>query len=125
MCNEGEFSFWRKNLIENKWLTWSESQNDKGQYFPGKKLIHYINKEKIVQSEIATRDSVEKIKQEIDVKLSTKADRSELMELKERMNKFEEIARRLEITTGDPITIEKIEDQKACAAEMRRLSIVK
>ncbi len=125
LCEEKKFREWRASLIDKGWLIWKESQDDKGLYFPGKKLLHYINKEKIAQSELATRSSVEKIREEIDLKLSAKADKSELLELKERMTKFEEIARRLEIATGDPVTDEKISVQKACAAEMRKLALVK
>ena len=122
LCEEKQFREWRKNLIDKGWLLWSESQTDKGIYFPGKKLIPYINKEKIAQKEIATRESVEKVKADFDSKIDTKADRSEVLELKARMAKFEEIAQRLETATGDPITIKKIADQKACAAEMKKLA---
>ncbi len=123
LCEDGQFRDWRKSLIEKEWIIWSESQADKGIYFPGKKLIPYINKEKIFQKEIATRESVEKLRSDLDSRIDAKADRSEVMELKERMSKFEEIARRLEAATGDPITTEKIADQKACAAEMKRLAL--
>ena len=58
ICNEGEFSMWRKQLIEKGWLIWNETQSDKGQYFPGKKLMSYINKEKIASKEIVTKDEV-------------------------------------------------------------------
>lgn len=123
LCDEKQFRDWRKNLIEKGWLFWSESQTDKGIYFPGKKLVPYINKEKIAQKEIATRESVEKLRSDLDSKIDAKADRSEVIELKERMAKFEEIARRLEAATGDPITTEKILTQKACAAEMKKLTL--
>lgn len=122
LCEERQFREWRKNLIEKGWLVWNESQSDKGIYFPGKKLISYINKEKIAQKEIATRESVEKVRSDLNSRIDTKADRSEVLELKARMAKFEDIARRLETATGDPITINKIADQKACAAEMKKLA---
>ena len=123
ICDQKQFREWRKELIDKGWLIWSESQTDKGIYFPGKKLITYINKEKITQKEIATRESVERLRSDLDSKIDTKADRSEVIELKVRMAKFEEIARRLEAATGDPITVEKIADQKACAAEMKKLAL--
>ena len=78
LCNEKQFREWRKNLIDKGWLLWNESQNDKGVYFPGKKLMPYINKEILAQKEIATRDSVEKVRAE-------KADRSELEETKKKL----------------------------------------
>lgn len=58
LCQEGEFSSWRKQLIDKGWLIWSEAQSDKGQYFPGKKLMPYINKEKLASKEIVTKDEV-------------------------------------------------------------------
>jgi len=58
LCNEGEFSAWRKQLIDKGWLIWSETQSDKGQYFPGKKLMPYVNKEKISSRELVTRNEV-------------------------------------------------------------------
>jgi hypothetical protein len=123
LCDEKQFRDWRKNLIDKQWLIWCETQTDKGVYFPGKKLITYINKEKIAQKEIATRESVEKVRSDLSTKIDTKADRSELEDLKKRMTHFEKLAQRLEAATGDPITIEKIADQKACAAEMKRLAL--
>jgi len=123
LCEDKQFREWRKNLIEKEWLIWSESQTDKGIYFPGKKLIPYINKEKTAQKELATRESVEKVRSDLDLKIDMKADRSEVLELKERMAKFEEIACRLEAATGDPITVEKIANQKACAADMKKLAL--
>ncbi len=123
LCDEKQFREWRKNLIDKGWLVWSESQADKGIYFPGKKLVAYINKEKIAQKEMATRESVERLRSDLDSKIEMKADRSEVLELKKRMAKFEEIACRLEAATGDPITTQKIADQKACAAEIKRLAL--
>jgi hypothetical protein len=123
LCEEKQFREWRKNLIDKQWLIWCETQTDKGVYFPGKKLILYINREKLAQKEIATRESVEKVQSTLFAKIETKADRSELEDLKKRMTHFEKLAQRLEAATGDPITIEKIADQKACAAEMKRLAL--
>jgi|GEM_PF-3335533 len=123
LCEEKKFREWRKNLIDKGWLIWSESQEDRGVYYPGKKLLPYINKEKISQKEIATRESIEKLRTDLDAKIDAKADRSEVQDLKARMAKFEEIARRLEAATGDPITTEKIAAQKACAAEMKKIAL--
>jgi hypothetical protein len=162
LCNSGEFSLWRKQLIDKGWLIWSETQNDKGLYFPGKKLTPYINKEKIAQKEIATRESVEKVRADLSAKIAVKADltsldakadrselagkadrfeladkadrseleatkvelaetRDELAEFRARMLKFERLAQRLAAATGDPITTQKIEEQKRCAEELNQL----
>lgn len=88
VCKEGEFGHWRKMLVEKGWLQWSETQQDKGQYFPGKKLMPYVNKEIIAQKEIATRESVEQVRAE-------KADRSELEATRK---KLDETSSKLEAT---------------------------
>jgi hypothetical protein len=119
VCKEGEFSLWRRQLIDKGWLVWTDSQNDKGQYFPGKKLLPYLNKEKSGQEEMASMRDLRRFEQNMDEK---KADRSELDELRRRMAKFEELASRLEAATRDPITDEKLAVQKKCAAEMKLLS---
>jgi hypothetical protein len=97
LCNEKEFREWRKNLIDKGWLVWNETQQDKGLYFPGKKLSPYVNKEILAQKEIATRDSVEKVKAE-------KADRSELEETKKKLeatsSKLEATSSKLEATSS-------------------------
>jgi len=87
---------------------------------PGKLIRDYINKEKAHQEEMASMRDVYESEARVDAK---KADRSEVNELKERMSKFEEIARRLEVATGDPITTEKIAAQRACAAEMKKIAL--
>jgi dGTP triphosphohydrolase len=95
LCKEGEFWQWRKTLIEKGWLQWSQTQQDKGQYFPGKKLMPYVNKEILAQKEIATRESVEQVRAE-------KADRSEFQETKKKLeatsSKLEETSSKLEAT---------------------------
>jgi dGTP triphosphohydrolase len=95
LCKEGEFWQWRKTLIEKGWLQWSQTQQDKGQYFPGKKLMTYVNKEILAQKEIATRESVDQVRAE-------KADRSEFQETKKKLDatssKLEETSSKLEAT---------------------------
>jgi hypothetical protein len=128
LCEEKQFREWRKNLVDKGWLVWCETQTDKGAYYPGKKFIPYINKEKLAQKEIATRESVEKVRSDLSTKIDTKADRSELEATKAelagfraRMLKFERLAQRLAVATGDPITAHKIEEQKRCAEELNQL----
>ncbi len=60
---------------------------------PGPITLPYVNKEKTHQNEMASMRDVYESEARVDAK---KADRSEVNELKERMAKFEEIARRLE-----------------------------
>jgi hypothetical protein len=89
VCNDGEFSLWRKQMIEKGWLIWSETQADKGQYFPGKKLMSYINKEKMISKEIVTKDEV-----------LSKEDAATRVEL-------EAVKRKLDATEARVSTIEK------------------
>lgn len=109
LCNEGEFWLWRKTLIEKGWLQWSEAQHDKGQYFPGKKLMPYVNKEILAQKEIATRESVEQVRAE-------KADRSELEVTRQKLeatsSKLEETSSKLEATSS------KLEETNRALAEI-------
>jgi hypothetical protein len=99
LCVEGEFGKWRRELIDRGWLVWSETQPDKGCYAPGKKLIYYINKEKLSQKEIVTRDQV-LMKEEA-------ATRDEVQDLKARMNRIEEVVNQLQIAVLPPDTDDK------------------
>lgn len=100
LCQENQFREWRKMLIEKGWIVWSESQNDKGVYFAGKKLVPYINKERLSQKEVATRESVEKVRD--DLTAQQKVDRSELeatkVELQKTKSKLDETSSKLEET---------------------------
>lgn len=99
LCDEKQFRDWRKNLVDKGWLIWNENQNDKGVYFPGKKLMPYINKELLSREQVATRSSVEKVREDLS---QQKADRSELdatrKELIATKSKLEETSSKLEET---------------------------
>ena len=58
ICEEGKFSLWREEMVKLDWLLWSASQADKGIYFPGKRLNHYLNSEKIFSRDLVTRDDI-------------------------------------------------------------------
>jgi hypothetical protein len=96
LCNEGEFSSWRRQLIENGWLLWSETQSDKGQYFPGKKLMPYVNKEKISSREIVTKDEV--------LPRADAATRVELEEVRVKLNAIEDSMKKIyaKLDLGEP-----------------------
>lgn len=87
ICEEGKFREWRKDLIDKEWIKWSEVQMDKGRYFPGKKLVNYINKEKIASKEIATKDEVLS-KNEAATKVEVQELRDELHQMKDSMEKI-------------------------------------
>lgn len=76
ICEEGRFSSWRDMMVKQRWIVWSANQADKGQYFAGKKLLSYLNKEKLESQEIMTRGEV--------------ASKSEFEELKERVATIEQ-----------------------------------
>ena len=105
LCNEGEFSSWRRQLIEKGWLLWSETQSDKGQYFPGKKLMPYVNKEKISSREIVTKDEV--------LPRADAATRVELEEVRVKLNAIEDsmkkIYAKLDLGEPDPPSFGKLQ----------------
>ena len=107
LCNEGEFSVWRKQLIDKGWLIWSEVQTDKGQYFPGKKLMPYINKEKISSKEIVTKDEVLP-KAEAATKVELEAVKSQLDAIEQSMKKVYD---KLELGKTDPPGYGKLHDR--------------
>jgi hypothetical protein len=114
LCNEGEFSVWRKQLIDKGWLVWSEVQTDKGQYFPGKKLMPYVNKEKISSKEIVTKDEV--------LSRSEAATKVELQDLRARMNRIEEVVQDLQKAVAPPDTEEKRLAREKAAARLEQLT---
>jgi hypothetical protein len=107
LCEEGLFREWRKNFLDREWLKWSEAQTDKGQYYPGKKLLPYINKEKLLSKEIVTKDEV--------LSKHEAATKAELQEVKERLSKVEcgveEIYRKLNLGEPDPPHYKKLQDK--------------
>jgi hypothetical protein len=114
LCEEGKFRDWRKELIEKGWLLWSESQDDRGQYFAGKRLIHYINKEKITSKEIVTKDEVLS-KNEAATKVELEDVREKLAKTDERLSKVESsmnsIYKKLDLGEPDPPFYKKLQDK--------------
>lgn len=108
VCEEGSFSNWRNDMIKKGWLVWSQSQTDKGQYFAGKKLISYVNKEKISSKEIVTRDEA--------------ASKNEVENLKERMNRIEEVVQELKKAMEPPETDEKKKARERAAERLTLLA---
>lgn len=86
LCEDGKFREWRKELIDKEWLRWSEIQDDKGQYFPGRKLLPYINKEKIASKEIVTKNEVLS-KNEAATKVEVQVLRDEIRQVRNSMEK--------------------------------------
>jgi len=114
LCNEGEFSAWRRQLIDKGWLVWSETQTDKGQYFPGKKLLQYINKEKISSKEIVTKDEV--------LPKSEAATKEEFQALKARMSRIEDVVQELKKAVEPPDTEEKRLARERATARLDQLA---
>lgn len=93
ICEEGKFSLWRDELVKNNWLVWSLSQMDKGHYHSGKKLLPYVNKEKLASREIVTREDILP-KEEIATKMELQQTQNELEAVKERLSKVEDAIER-------------------------------
>ena len=91
-------------LIQKEWLVWSESQADKGQYHPGKKLIPYINKEKTSQKEIVTKDEVPSKAEFNILKDQLSNTKIELTDTKNRVTTIEESMKKVysKLKLGDP-----------------------
>ena len=108
LCEEGKFREWRKELIDKEWIKWNEIQMDKGQYFPGKKLINYINKEKLGQKEVATKD-------EVPSKAEFNTLKQELTDTKNRVTTIEEsmknVYSKLKLGEPDPPHYNKLKDK--------------
>jgi hypothetical protein len=134
LCKEGEFSHWRRALIDRGWIVWSENQSDKGQYTPGKRLLSYLNKEKFHQTEVASVQEIRELEARIDAKKAERKDldetkvkleetreklaknETELNQTKEELSKTNHLVskiasavRKLQDATKPPITKEKLE----------------
>lgn len=108
ICEDGKFSNWRDEMVKAGWISWSHSQLDKGKYHPGKRLIPYINKEKMTSRELATKDEV--------------ASKSELQDLKERMSRIEETVQELKKSMEPPETEEKRRTRERAADRLTLLT---
>lgn len=124
ICEEKQFREWRRELIEKSWLTWTEVQLDKGLYYPGKKLIPYINKEKAEIKIIATQDSVENLRVDLKRDIDTKADKSELQDLKAKMNEIAEAVQNLQKASTPPDDDAKKKMREESTAKLVKLASV-
>lgn len=107
ICEEGKFSYWRDEMVKNGWLAWNISQMDKGQYSPGKRLITYLNKEKIATKEIVTKDEI--------VTRDEVPSKEDFEQLKDKVSKIEasmkEIYEALELGEPDPPLYKKLKEK--------------
>ena len=86
ICDDGEFSILRRKLIEKRWIIWSESQSYKARCYAGKRIIPFINREKIASEELVTKnDIIPKAVLESELQ-STKA---KLSDVERRLSKIE------------------------------------
>ena len=117
ICEEGRFSLWRDELVKNNWLVWTVNQADKGQYYAGKKLLAYINKEKMSSKEIATKDDVVATRDEV-------ADlRSQLNSHEKRLAKIDEAVQELRLAVEPPETEEKRKTRERVAEKLSKLAL--
>jgi len=117
VCEEGRFSHWRDEMIRGGWLLWNQTQNDKGQYFSGKKLMPYLNKEKIFSKEIATKEEVSATRDEV-------ADlRAQLNSHEERFTKIDAAVQELRRAVEPPDSEEKRKAREKIAERLISLSV--
>ena len=89
LCQKsGEFYEMRKKLKSKGWLEFDNDANGKLiRYYPGKKLIKYINREKTTQFELATKDEIGALA--ANVELKDLALKGQIDKLNERMSMAE------------------------------------
>ena len=89
LCSEDqkEFRDWRKKLCDKGWLDFVIENNKSVTYKPGKKLLKYVNREKIATHELATKNDLFSHTKPIKEELDKKADKSELEELRKAMKR--------------------------------------
>ena len=109
LCKEGgQFYAMRKLLKSKGWLEYDN--DDSGRligYYPGKKLIKYINREKSSQFELATKDEIDALA--VNVELKESALKGEIERLNERMSKAERAIFALINKCDPPGTMDKLE----------------
>lgn len=81
LCEEGKFYAWRKELCDKGWLVFELTNQGKvARYFPGKKLMKYINHEKSLRFETATTMDLAHMDAEIEAKYVSKESHEKLSE---------------------------------------------
>jgi len=109
LCQKsGEFYEMRKKLKDKGWLEFDTDANGKLiRYYPGKKLIKYINREKASQFELATKDEIGALA--ANVELKDLALKGEIEKLNDRMSRAEKAIFALINKYDPPGTIDKLE----------------
>ena len=87
---------------------------------PGKIIRDYINKEKTHQEEMASMRDLRDVEARMDAK---KADRSEVQDLKARMNEIGEAVQKLQAASAPPDSIEKTEIRKEVTKKLGELAL--
>jgi hypothetical protein len=136
LCKGGKFKEWRDEMVKKGWLEFryddARKNNNFSQHYPGKKLLNYINKEKILTKELVTSDQIIP-KEDIATKadLDRKADKSELEETRRQLEathrKMQEIAaavRELQEAMLPPDSPQKESVRKKSAQKIASLSTV-
>jgi len=119
VCEPGRFSVLRKKLQTDGFIFFNEDTLRHSRYLPGKRIKPYLETLKL--KKFATVDQL----QELDEKIASKADKSELNELKARMNRIEEAVHELKEASEPPDTEEKIGRRKIATDRLAKLALVK
>ncbi len=124
VCEDSCFSQWRNEMIKGGWLVWNLNQHDKGQYFSGKKLIPYLNKEKFSSKEIATKDDVVATRDEVVATRDEVADlRFQVNSHEKRLAKIDEAVQELRLAVEPPETEEKRKTREKVAEKLSKLAV--
>ena len=110
LCEQGKFYAWRKELCDKNWLIFELTNVGKvSRYYPGKKLVKYINQEKEASFEIATTKDLNKLELETQEKILSLPTRKEFETLKEKVDRAEKAIMNLIENRDPPATKVKVD----------------
>lgn len=117
LCVVGTFTCLRKTLIEKGWLVWSDLQINKSKYSPGRKLIRFINLEKLATNQLVSTDQIIP-KAELQRELSTTKLR--LAKVEKRLDQVEKITKELIEVVGPPDTATRVRKRISLASQLTK-----
>lgn len=120
LCDSEGFKAWRDPLIKAGWLLYDHEYAravKKGSlHQPGKKLISYLNKERMRNQEIATKKYVDG-----KIAASEKQSASEMEVMRSELNGVKDLVKMIIARLDDPYTDEKFADYSTNPEKMLRL----
>ena len=100
LCAPGKFKEWRKTLINKDWIIFELEDQKFSRYRPGRKLIPYLNREKLENQEIATKDDINRVADTTD-------------KIEHRLSALEKVVAGMMAKYDPPVTKDKLDDSIA------------